>query len=217
LKVAITGTRAEPLAGLLRAEGLEVAHVPLIRIEPFDGPPVRVADYDWVVLTSRTAVECLFARLEGELPRVAAIGPGTAEALRKRGVEAALVPRESTQEGLVAEFPKPTGRVLFAGAEEARGVIADELAADVLPLYRTVELRPQDFPDADVVLLASPSAARALAGVRRDVRCVAIGPVTAAEARRLGLAVTAEAQSPAAEDVARAVKLAASRSVSSRS
>jgi uroporphyrinogen III methyltransferase/synthase len=217
LRVVLTGTRAEPLAGLLRAEGLDALHVPLIQIEAYEGPPVRVADYDWVVLTSRNAVECLFTRLEGKLPRVAAIGPATAEALRERGVEAALVARDSTQEGLVAEFPHPPGRVLFAGAEDAREVIADELAADVLPLYRTVELRPGEFPDADVVLLASPSAARALAAVRPDVRCVAIGPVTAAEARRLGLVVVTESQSPAPEDVARAVKLAASRSSSSRS
>jgi uroporphyrinogen III methyltransferase/synthase len=217
LKVALTGTRAEPLAGLLRAEGLDVVHIPLIRIEPFKGPPVRAADYDWVVLTSRNAVHCLFARLEGELPQVAAIGPATADALRERGVEATLVAQESTQEGLVAELPHPPGRVLFAGAEDARGVIADELAADVLPLYRTVELRPESFPDADVVVLASPSAARALAEVRSDLRCVAIGPVTAAEARRLGLPVVGESQSPAPEDVTRAVKLAPSRSSSSRS
>ena len=217
MKVALTGTRAEPLADRLRAEGFEVLHCPLVRVEPFEGPPVRVADYDWVVLTSRNAVECLFIRLEGDLPRVAAIGPGTAEALRERGVMPDLVPRESTQEGLVAEFPRPPGRVLFAGAEGARGVIAEELAADVLPLYRTVELDPADFPDADLVLLASPSAARALAAIRNDARCVAIGPITAAEARRLGLALAAEAEAPTPEDVTRAVKLAASRSVSSRS
>lgn len=217
MKVALTGTRAEPLAGLLRAEGLTVVHVPLIRIEPFEGPPVRVADYDWVVLTSRNAVHCLFERLEGELPRVAAIGPATADALRERGVEAAFVAQESTQEGLVAELPHPPGRVLFAGADDARGVIADALGADVLPLYRTVELRPEAFPDADVVVLASPSAARALAELRSDVSCIAIGPVTAAEARRLGLHIVGESQSPAPEDVTRAVKLAASRRSSSRS
>jgi uroporphyrinogen III methyltransferase / synthase len=217
VKVALTGTRAEPFAEHLRAEGLEVVHRPLIRIEPFDGPRVRVADYDWLVLTSRNAVECLFTRLEGGLPRVAAVGPGTAEALRERGVEPAVVPRESTQEGLVAVLPEPVGRVLFAGAEGARGVIAEELAADLLPLYRTVELRPDAFPDVDAVVLASPSAARALAGVAPDKTCVAIGPITAAEARALGLTVAAEAESPAPEDVTRAVKLAASRSVSSPS
>ena len=217
MRVALTGTRAEPLAEHLRAEGFEVLHCPLVRVEPFEGPPVRLADYDWVVLTSRNAVECLFARLEGDLPRVAAIGPGTAEALRQRGVEPDLLPQESTQEGLVAEFPRSPGRVLFAGAERARDVLPTRLGADTLPLYRTVELRPQQFPEADVVVLASPSAARALAAVRRDVQCVAIGPITAAEARRLGLTVAAEAESPTPEEIAGAVKLAASRSVSSRS
>jgi uroporphyrinogen III methyltransferase / synthase len=217
VKVALTGTRAEPLAELLRAELFEVLHRPLVRIEPFEGPPIRVADYDWLVLTSRNAVECLFRRLDGPLPRLAVIGPGTAQALRARGVEPTLVARRSTQEGLVEELPRPVGRALFAGAEGARDVLVRELGADFLPLYRTVELRPDDFPDADLVVLASPSAARALAVIRRDLPCIAVGPVTAEEARRLGLLLVAEADSPDPDGVAQAVKLAASRSVSSRS
>jgi uroporphyrinogen III methyltransferase / synthase len=217
VKVALIGTRAGLLADLLRAELFEVLHRPLVRIEPFEGPPIRVADYDWLVLTSRNAVECLFRRLDGPLPRLAVIGPGTAEALRARGVEPTLVARRSTQEGLVEELPRPAGRVLFAGAEGARDVLVRELGADFLPLYRTVELRPDAFPDVDVVVLASPSAARALAVIRRDLPCVAVGPVTAEEARRLGLLLAAEADSPDPDGVAQAVKLAASRSISSRS
>lgn len=217
MKVALTSTRVEPFADVLRAERFDVLHVPLVRIDPFDGPPIHAADYDWLVLTSRNAVECLFRRLEGPLPRVAVIGPGTAQALRAQSVEPTLVARRSTQEGLVEELPRPVGRVLFAGAEGARNVLVGELGADFLPLYRTVELRPHDFPDVDVVVLTSPSAARALAELRRDLACVAIGPVTAEEARRLGLIVVAEADSPDPDGVAQAVKLAASRSVSSRS
>jgi uroporphyrinogen III methyltransferase / synthase len=217
VKVALIGTRAGLLADLLRAELFEVLHRPLVRIEPFEGPPIRVADYDWLVLTSRNAVECLFRRLDGPLPRLAVIGPGTAEALRARGVEPTLVARRSTQEGLVEELPRPAGRVLFAGAEGARDVLVRELGADFLPLYRTVELRPDAFPDVDVVVLASPSAARALAVIRRDLPCVAVGPVTAEDVRRLGLLLAAEADSPDPDGVAQAVKLAASRSISSRS
>jgi uroporphyrinogen-III synthase len=217
VKVALTGTRVEPLADLLRAARFDVVHVPLVRIEPFDGPPIHAADYDWLVLTSRNAVECLFRRLHGPLPPVAVIGPGTAQALQAQGVEPALVAHRSTQEGLVEELPRPAGRVLFAGAEGARDVLVRELGADFLPLYRTVELCPDDFPDVDVVVLASPSATRALVELRRDLACVAIGPVTAEEARRLGLLVVAEADSPDPDGVAQAVKLAASRSVSSRS
>jgi uroporphyrinogen III methyltransferase/synthase len=217
LKVALTGTRPEPFGRSLRAQGFDVVHCPLVRVEPVDGPPVRAGEYDWLVLTSRNAVECLFARLEGSVPRVAAVGPGTAEALREHGIEPALVPRQATQEGLVAEFPRSPGRVLFAGAEGARRVLVKELGAEFVPLYRTIELRPDDFPAADVVVLTSPSGARALASLRLDVPCVAIGPVTAEEARRLRLPLVAEAASPTPDEVTRAVKLAASRSVSSRS
>jgi uroporphyrinogen-III synthase len=217
VKVALTGTRPGPLAERLRAEGFEVAHCVLVRVEPLEGPPIDAGGYDWVVLTSRNAVELLFGRIEGTLPRLAAIGPGTAESLRARGLEPDLVPRLSTQEGLLAELPRPAGRVLFAGAEGARDVLVKSLAADFVPLYRTRELRPETFPAVDVVVLASPSAARALAAIRRDLPCVAIGPVTAEEAARRGLDVVAEAPSPDPEGVAQAVKLAASRSVSSRS
>ncbi len=182
-----------------------------------EGGRVRAEGYDWLVLTSRVAVEELFRRLEGELPRVAVVGRGTAEALRGHGVEPALVASISTQEGLVAALPKPAGRVLFAGAEGARPVIVRELAAEFVPLYRTIERRPERFPDADLVVLASGSAARSFAALGHDLPCVSIGPQTSAEARRHGLRVVAEAESQDADGLVQAVKLAASRIASSRS
>jgi uroporphyrinogen III methyltransferase/synthase len=202
-------TSAE-LATALRNEGFDVAECPLIRIEPIDGPPLDLADYDWLILTSRAGVEQLFVRLRGPLPPVAVVGPGTAAALREHGVDPAVVARRSTQEGLVAELPRPPGRVLFAGAEDARDVLVRELGADFVPLYRTVELRPERFPDADLVVLASASAARALARVRRDLACVSIGPVTSEEARRAGLSVVAEAMTHDLDGLVEAVKLASS-------
>jgi uroporphyrinogen III methyltransferase/synthase len=217
VKVVLTGTGQQDLAESLRAEGFDVERCPLVRIEPLEGPPIRVDEYDWLVLTSRNAVEALFARVVGPLPRVAAIGPGTAKALRARGVEPELVASESTQEGLAAELPKPSGRVVFAGAEGAREVLARELGADFVPLYRTLELEPDGFPEADLVVVASASAARALARLRRDLRCVSIGPVTSAEARGAGLDVVAEAETHDARGVLVAVKLAASQRDSSRS
>jgi uroporphyrinogen-III synthase len=72
--------------------------------------------------------------------------------------------------------------------------MVDALAADFLPLYRTVELTPENAPEVDVVLLASPSAARSFARTRaRAVPVVVIGPHTAAAARELGLDVAGEA------------------------
>jgi uroporphyrinogen III methyltransferase/synthase len=212
MKVVLTGTPGltAPLADALAAEGLEVETCPLVAVEPLAGPPVRTAEYDWLLLTSRSGVEALFARVAGELPRVAVVGKGTAEALRERGVEPDLVAKTSTQEGLAAELPRPAGRVLFAGAEDARGVLVRELGAEFVPLYRTVEVRPERFPDADLVVLASASAARSYAALGLPLPCVSIGPVTSAEARALGLRVLAEAPTHDREGLVAAVKLAAS-------
>jgi uroporphyrinogen-III synthase len=196
MKVVLTGTTGltAPLAAALSAEGFEVETCPLVAVEPLAGPPVRAGEYDWLLLTSRSGVEALFARVEGRLPRVAVVGKGTAEALRERGLEPDLVAAVSTQEGLAAQLPRPVGRVLFAGAEDARGVLVRELGAEFVPLYRTVELRPDRFPDADLVVLASASAARSFAALALRTPCVSIGPVTSAEARALGLRVLAEAR-----------------------
>ena len=73
----------------------------------------------------------------------------------------------STQEGLLAELPRPAGRVLFAGAEGARRLLVDELGADFVALYRTTPLVPDEAPEGDLAVVASPSAARALAAVAR--------------------------------------------------
>lgn len=218
-RVVLTRARegSERLATRLVAEGFDIVECPLIEIERIGGPPVRADGYDWVVLTSRIAVEELFRRLEGALPSVAAIGPGTAEALRAHGIEPALVARESTQEGILEALPRPAGRVLLAGAEGAPPLLARELAADVVPLYRTVERRPESFPEGDLVVLASASAARSFAALGLDLPCVSIGPVTSEEARRRGIRVVTEAETHDLEGLVRAVKLAASSGGSSPS
>jgi uroporphyrinogen III methyltransferase/synthase len=212
MRVVLTGTEgvAAPLAQRLEREGFEVAACPLVAVEPLGGPPIRLAGYDWLLLTSRSGVETLAPRLEGPLPRVGVVGPGTAEALREHGIEPDVVAATSTQEGLAAELPRPAGRVLFAGAEDARGVLVRELGADFVPLYRTVELRPGRFPEADLVVLASASAARSFAALGLDLPCVSIGPVTSAAAREHGLPLVAEAETHDREGLVVAVKLAAS-------
>jgi len=215
VKVAATGTDPR-VAERLRAAGFDVVECPLIRVEPLDGPPVVADRWDWILITSRNAVEPLLARVIGT-PRVAAIGRGTAETLRARGVEPAFVAERSTQEGLAAELPRPAGRVLHGGAEDARDVLVRELGAEFLPLYRTVQLDLAEFPDTDLVVLASASAARALTALRTDLSCVSIGPVTSGAARSLGLEVVAEARTHDLDGLVAAVKLAASHASSSPS
>jgi uroporphyrinogen-III synthase len=111
---------------------------------------------------------------------------------------------------LAAELPRQAGRVLFAGAEDARDVLVRKLDADFVPLYRTVELRPERFPAGDLVVLASASAARSFSALGIGLPCVSIGPVTSAEARARGLQVVVEADTHDREGLVAAVKLAAS-------
>lgn len=209
LRIAVTRAagQAGPLAGRLTALGCEAVRWPLIEIEPLGDEPLELAAYDWVVVTSPNGADELARRAASAPRRLAAIGPGTAAALRRRGLEPDLVPGVSTQEGLLAELPRSDGApVLVAAAEGARRLLADELGAEFLPLYRTIELTPDAVPDVDVVLLASPSAARALARTTCRAPVVAIGPQTAAAARDLGLELAAEAESHDLDGLVEAAK-----------
>ncbi len=181
--------RNERLAQALREQGHEVVCEPLIAVEPLGDEPIDLDGYDWLVVTSVTGATEIRRRGRGRAGSVAAIGRATAEALGG----ADLVPRVSTQEGLLAELPRPAGRVLFAGAEAARPLLADELRADVVPLYRTIQLRPAALPPADVVVLASASAGRAFGALGVDLPAVSIGPETTAAAERSGVRVVREA------------------------
>ena len=194
MKAIVTRPRsqARPLVRALEAAGIEVVECPLIEIERMSDEPIDAAGYDWLVVTSPNGADEI-ARRGVNLPRVAAVGPGTAEALRAQGIEPAFVPRESSQEGLIAEFPDPGARVLFAAAEAARRTAIEALGADFVPLYRTRLLAPEP-PEGDVVVLASGSAARAYAGVGGSAAAVSIGPETTRVARSVGLDVVAEAK-----------------------
>jgi uroporphyrinogen-III synthase len=195
VRIVVTraAAQAEPLAERLEALGHEVVRCPLIRVEPIGDGPVDPTPYDWVVVTSPNGAAELARRLAAPPAHLAAIGPATADALRSLGLRVDLVPVVSTQEGLLAELPP--GRVLLAAAEGARRLLVDERAADLVALYRTVELRPETPPEGDLVLLASGSAARAFAGTEARIPVVAIGPQTAAVALGLGLDVLGVAES----------------------
>jgi uroporphyrinogen-III synthase len=176
----------EELVARVEALGHDAVYRELIRVEPLDDAPVDARAYDWLVVTSRNGAHEL-ARRGVRANRIAAIGPATAEALRSHGLGVDLVAERHTQEGLRDEIP--AGTLLLAAAEGAR---QDVLDADFLPLYRTIELRPERSA-ADVALLMSGSAARSLAASGARIPVVAIGPQTAAEAQAAGLEVAAVA------------------------
>jgi uroporphyrinogen-III synthase len=197
----------EELVARVESLGHDAVLCELIRVESLGDEPVDARAYDWLVITSRNGAREL-ARRGVAANRIAAIGPATAEALRSHGLQVDLVAATHTQEGLRDELP--AGTILLAAAEGAR---RDVLEADFLPLYRTIELRP-DVPDADMALLMSGSAARALAATGARMPVVAIGPQTAGEARAVGLDVVGVATTHDVEGLVEALR---SRSWSSPS
>jgi uroporphyrinogen III methyltransferase / synthase len=204
--IAVTRARAQAsaLAARLRALGATVVEAPAIRIEPLDAPLPPMRDYDLVCVTSPNGAELLLDRLRDarELAgvTVAAIGPGTARALRARGVEPDVVPERAVAEGLVAALADvPVRRALIARAAEGRDVLPDALReqgaqVDVVALYETVA-EPLDDDTraaaaaADYLLFTSASSVRfyaQAAGGLAGPRLVTIGPATSAALREHG-------------------------------
>ena len=206
MRIVVTRPRGQEgeLVARLEALGHDVEVCPLVAVEQLGDDPVEVTGYDWVILTSVNGARELRRRMTGVPARVAAIGRATATAFGG----ADLVPRVSTQEGLLAELPRPAGRVLFAGAEGSRRLLTDELDADFVPLYRTIELEPDWPPGCELVVLTSPSAARAYSRVGADLPAVSIGPETTAAARAGGVEVVAEAPTHDLEGLVAAVAAA---------
>jgi uroporphyrinogen III methyltransferase/synthase len=206
--VAVTRARAQAsaLAARLRALGAAVVEAPAIRIERLDTPLPPVRDYDLVCVTSPNGAELLLDRLRDarELAgvTVAAIGPGTARALRERGVEPDIVPGRAVAEGLVEALAGvAVERALIARAAEGRDVLPDALRGrgahvDTVALYETVAEPLDDATRAaasaaDYVLFTSASSVRffvAAAGPEalRGPRLASIGPATSAALREHG-------------------------------
>ena len=217
-RVVVTRARAQSssLLARLRELGADTVEVPAIRIEdPADGGAAlreavgRLGSYDWVVVTSpngarRLLAECRDARAFGPAS-VAAIGPGTADALRSGNVEPDLVPERFVAEGLLEVFPAGPGRVLLARAAEARDVLPEGLRdggweVDVVEAYRTEQGTPTPeeaaaAAGADVVTFTSSSTVRNFLAVAETVPPIvaSIGPITSQTARDHGLEVTIEA------------------------
>jgi uroporphyrinogen III methyltransferase/synthase len=212
--VAVTRARAQAsaLAARLRALGARVVEAPTIRIEPLPAELPDLTGFDLLCVTSPNGARRLLeltrdARaLAG--PAIAAIGPGTAEALRAGGIAADIVPPRAVAESLVETLAgRPLRRALIARAEQARDVLPAALRergaeVEILALYRTVPVplegaALQAARGADYVTLTSASAVRYFlqaAGAPGDgTRLVSIGPVTSAALREHGLEPHVEA------------------------
>jgi uroporphyrinogen III methyltransferase / synthase len=227
-RVVVTRPReqAGELVMRLQAQGAATVEVPAIQIrDPADGGAAlaatvdRLGDYDWVVLTSPNGARRLLDAVRDRGrdarafagARLAAIGPGTAEALAGANLGVDLVPPRFVAESLLEALPAPSatgGRLLLVRAAVARDVLPEGLRGkgwdvDVVEAYRTeqaplTEEQAAAVAAADVVTFTSSSTVSnflaAMGGRPIPPAVAAIGPITAATAREHGLAVDVEAE-----------------------
>jgi uroporphyrinogen-III synthase len=239
--------QADELASALRTRGATALAAPAISLAAAPGRALddAVAElagggFEWLILTSRAGVEAVFERLaarglDGGMARVrvAAVGDGTAGALRERGIEPDLVPATFTTDALARALPQGTGRILLARADIAPGEMEETLRRRGwtpvrVEAYRTrlsgrvpavVDRALRDgmvdavtFTSASTVAGFVRAAAAALAAAPRGPKVACIGPVTARAARSAGLAVGAVADPHTIEGLVAAVeRLFASR------
>jgi uroporphyrinogen III methyltransferase / synthase len=225
-RVLVTRPRdqAEALARALAARGARAVLFPTIEVRPvadlsrLDRAIDTLSTYDWITFPSPNAVDVVFDRLLARrvpLPprlRIAAVGPGTAQALEARGARVDFIPSEFLGQQLGRELTPVHGqRVLLPRAARGRDELAIELArrgasVDEVVVYDTLpaSVDPRDLVElergVDVATFTSPSTVEnffALLGARAvavlggaSVAC--IGPVTASAARAFGLTVHLE-------------------------
>lgn len=195
----------------LRDSGMTVDAIPLQRRDVLSVSST-LDGADWVAFTSHRAVDSI-RELGITLPRgakVAAIGPGTADALVDLGYTVDLQPSAGWGiKALLGMWPEGTGKVLVPGSALlaptfVAGLQAKGYVAQLIPVYtmKAVEEAPadlvEDWNDSryDAVVVASGSSALAvsqLLGWNPDVAVIAVGESAAAVLKRVHVNVAGEA------------------------
>jgi uroporphyrinogen-III synthase len=225
---------SEHLSTLLKDLGADVVHLPAIRFmeapdyTAFDRAMLRLNGFDWAVFPSPAAVDFTFRRMNFlKTPPsalvavyIAAMGPGTANALTSRGMKVDFIPKTSLSESFVEELAA-AGNVLGkiyivfrssrAGDGMAKLLLENGAAAveDIIA-YRTENADPLDAslvraiveehpPDAVAFTSASTvegcfaALGEGAERVLRRIKKVTIGPKTSAALRNAGLEPDKEA------------------------
>lgn len=148
----------------------------------------RLAEFDWLILTSVNGVRFFFGRMqelglqpdELVIKNICAVGPKTAQALAEKGITACLTPRQLfTAEGVVEVFRNIElygKRVLFPKADGARDLIPSQLClagacVEDPVVYRNImpdRLPPEarqalEQQQIDIAIFSSPSTVQNLA------------------------------------------------------
>jgi uroporphyrinogen III methyltransferase / synthase len=229
-RILITRAREQSgdFAAQLEKLGAEVIEFPTIEIVPplhwgaVDRAMDRFKSYDWIIFTSANGVTFFWQRAKERgknlrLPsslKVCAIGPATADRLKKKRVSVHYIPKEFIAESILEGFGKMVikgKRILLARAKKARDVLPEGLKdlgaeVDVVAVYRTIRPRGGSKKlrrllmegEIDVIAFTSSSTVNHFAELlkREDLKkllkgiaIACIGPVTTRTAKEWGLKV----------------------------
>jgi uroporphyrinogen III methyltransferase / synthase len=219
--VACSENKAPELAAGLEALGAIVVHLPVIELREIedkgllDQALISLGQYSWLIFTSAYAVRFFIKRMielgvsgnSEAIPKICAIGPATAKAVRDSCLDVALVPEKFVAEGIVealgSYFGGPSSlegqRILLPRALEAREVLPDALNAagakvDVIPCYWNAQgkienhrIRQLRTSPPDIIVFTSSSTVRNLIDIlgpedgksmlRKSIVAV-LGPIT---------------------------------------
>jgi uroporphyrinogen-III synthase len=191
--------RLEALEPALRARGFEVLRVPLVQTVTL---PVSLEPLDacaWWLISSVATAQAL-VELGADFPahRFGAVGRATAEAIRTAGGQVDLIAPQGNAASLAQQFlnlehgnlTEPVGLPL---GDRALSTLNDTLirtgiSTRTLCVYSSrTNPWPTDAPQPHLIVLASPTATRALPGrVATRSSLIALGPTTAASIHARG-------------------------------
>ena len=229
---ALSGPLAELGAEVLFQAAIEIG--PPVDWKPVDSALQRLNEFDWLVFSSSNGVRYLLERLFaigkdvralGSI-KLAAIGPGTAEALQRYHLNADLVPDEFRAESLAGSLAGNARgqRFLLARASRGREVLTEELAAaggivEQMVVYQSNDVTAADPHIAELlqsgkidwVTVTSSAIAKSLVRLfgksLKHTKLASISPITSGTLREIGFEPVAEAKEYAMAGVVEAIKL----------
>jgi uroporphyrinogen III methyltransferase/synthase len=231
--------QAGRLRDLLEDLGAAVEIEPAILIEPLadwtllDEAIQRLANFDWLVFSSANGVRAFFQRLFDtgrDLRAVASlklatIGPGTTDELKRFHLQSDLQPETYRAEALAEVLSRHAAgqRFLLARASRGREVLAEQIQAaggqvEQVVVYQSLDAvaireqiqRDLDAGAFDYVTVTSSAIARSLVGLvgerLKQTRLASISPVTSATLRQLGYEPEVEAEAYTMEGLVSAIR-----------
>jgi len=173
-RILLTCSKAlqEKAATAVREKGGQPIPYPLIRLGCKRGILPHYAEYDWVIITSPSAVQCL-EKTGSEKTKWMVCGRGTATELSRIGIEADAQPESDFSAEALVELAKktfkPGDKVLRLRSDKAGLLLAEalrETGAVVVDavLYGNTPIQHDSLPEFDAVFFASSSAVDSFVG-----------------------------------------------------